>query len=153
MFRNVFLVDMTEHRGLEQSAMRSVQAYASECNPELIDWFKLSRQVQPELAKAGKVFSGLEIGPQLWPQIRQRILELSSNGYAGCLFHMISYDPYILTEARNLSRPDLVIRSTPLAVLLTKYRTSFGTARYGDVRYSRPPFNQPVGLTVREGLD
>jgi len=153
MYRNVFLVDMTEHRGLEQSALRSVQAYASECNPELIDWFKLPRQAQPELTKAGKVFSVLETGLQLWPQIRQRLLELSSNGYAGCLFHMISYDPYVLTEARNLSRPEMVVRSTPLAVLLTKYRTSFGSARYGDAGRPRPSFNQAVGLTPQEGLE
>jgi integrase len=98
MFRSVFLVDMTKHRGLEQSALRSVQAFASECDPELIDWFKQPHRAQPDLAKAGKVFSGLETGLQLWPRIRQRILELSSNGYAGCLFHMISYLPADLAD-------------------------------------------------------
>src|ERR1700716_1800817 len=125
MFRNVFLIDITEHRGLEQSVISSVQAYASSYNPEVIDWFKLPHQVRPELGNGGEVFSGLETRLQLWPKMNQRILELSNNGYAECVFHVFSYDPAILAEARKLNRPDMIVRTGPLAVLITKWRLSF----------------------------
>src|SRR6266481_3775883 len=125
MFRNVFLADITEHHGLDERAISSVQAYASECKAELVDWFKLPQQVQPQLPITGKVFSGLATGAQLWPQIHQRISELSTNGYAGAIFHVLSYNPYILSEARKLNQPDLVIRTTPVPVLLTKWRGTF----------------------------
>jgi hypothetical protein len=154
MFRNVFLIDITEHRGLEQSAISSVQAYASDYNPELIDWFKLPHQVRPELGNGGTVFSGLETGLQLWPTISQRIVELSKGGYAGSVFHVISYDPSILTESRKLSRADLVVRTTPLAVLITKARLS--SAPSTNVRrpaYFSQQFISSPALPLQEALE
>jgi hypothetical protein len=153
MFRNVFLIDMTEHRGLEQSAISSVQAYAADYNPEIVDWFKLPHHVRPDIGIGGKVFSGLETGSQLWPQIRQRIAELSGNGFAGSVFHVISYDPYVLAEARKLNRPDLILRTGPLAVLLTKWRTSLPPSpAYGRTELYRPQVSSPM-LPISEALE
>jgi len=122
MFKNVFLVDITEHRGLDERVVTPVQAFASECAAELVDWFVLPRQVHPQLGTRGRVFPSNAIGLQLWPQIRQRILELHSNGYGGAVFHVLSYSPYILSEARSLNRPDMLIRTTPIPVLFTRRR-------------------------------
>jgi len=152
----VFLADITEHRGLDENAIRSVQAYASECNAELVDWFKLPHQAQPQLSTAGGVFSGLETGAQLWPQIQQRILQLTNNGYAGAVFYVLSYSPLILSEARKLNRPDVVIRTTPVAVLLTKWRASLGSSPTRSYRYpvnQNPHYSAPPALSLREAMD
>jgi hypothetical protein len=154
MFRNVFLVDITEHRGPDERAINSVRAQASECNAELVDWFELPHQAQPQLPITGRVFPGLETGLQLWPKIQQRIFELSTNGYKGAIFHVLSYSPYILSEARKLSGPEIAIRTTPVPVLLTKWRTSLGSSSTRSYPANQVlHYGTPPALSLHEALE
>jgi hypothetical protein len=153
MFRNVFVVDITEHQGLEETAIRSVQAYAADYEPVRIEWFKHSSQAQPPCSPNDQVFSVDEEGMQLWPQMRERLAALSTNGHAGAVFHVLAYNPFILMQARGLNGPSMTVRVKPMPVLITALRqSSYSRPHAGNAAPAHPQFARPAGLTVPEAL-
>jgi hypothetical protein len=114
----VFLIDVTRHIGLVQHVVGAAQAYASQFNPEIIEWF-----IKPGQASAmsvdGTQLHRISYGASPWLSIKARIESLAANGSSDLFFHVLSYDGPVLGEAARFGNATVAVSSLCLSTLKT----------------------------------
>lgn len=116
MSEHMFLLDLTKHVGPTQSLISSARAHMNPFEPTEIHWFV--RQLQGQNIEPTQVdhFQIVEEGETfIWPKITALIDKLSGDGHAGASFHVMSYDPYLLSNAGKTSSPTRLIVPLHLA--------------------------------------
>jgi hypothetical protein len=96
--------------GPMQSLISSARAHMAPFAPPEVLWFVRPWQVPNiETTPADKIQVVEDDGKSTWPQIAAQVDRLGSDGHADSSFHVLSWDPYLLTEAGKLDNPERTI--------------------------------------------
>src|SRR5437870_11033436 len=145
---------MSRHIGLVQHVINAAQAYASEFNPELIEWFVKPSQVAIIGINPSQVHQ-VNYGISPWLSIKARIDELVRDGSPDRIFHVLSYDGQVLGAATKLSSPTLAISSFSLAALRNdgKRREVGSTSAVESSARPRTPAATSQSLPLSDGIE
>lgn len=131
--RHYFIVDLTKYQGSVWSAIDSVKRYVSSRYEAYgIGWF-----ARPEHATylsdtdQKKILTGLPDATERVSAMKNWILQLSQNGAAGSMFHVLSVDGLLLAEIADLNGSSLSVATHHL-VSVIKHGT-------GGARAAMPP--------------
>jgi len=141
--KHVFLLDATRHMGLVQSLIGSAQAYTSQFQPEVVEWYSKPQQAA-DFKQAGLQVHVMSAS-SAWSAIESRLKELAQDSSDELLFHVLSYDPIVVQSAAALNSQNLAVSALSLATISRKDGITKRTAAVLTPR-PEPP------LTLSEGI-
>ncbi|MSV35555.1 MAG: hypothetical protein EXQ47_08165 [Bryobacterales bacterium] len=115
MANHHFLNEITNHIGDSSVLVKAILNLVSVYGNAEVEWYVRPDQ-QQFLEANSSVFVELNHA-DLAARLKNRVVQLSQNGAAGSIFHIFSYDGFVLGAATALNGPDLCVVGHHLAEL------------------------------------
>jgi hypothetical protein len=154
---HVILADITRHKGNSVGLIQQVDRYASGYRTAEIAWYVRPDQEYflRDRTDLIVVEQGNYEGRNRAQRVSDWILELSQNGAAGHVFHVLSYDNWVLQAAGSLGGRNIRVEAKYMMDIRTRQYDGFRSAAPGPIVYQtdlRPlTFQEAAGL-VQEVL-
>lgn len=102
-----FVADITRHLGDSSNLVNAILTQVSSYGDVGVEWYVRSDQ-RPHLPANSSVFVESH-DEDLAKRLEGRLVSLSQNGAAGSIFHVFSYDRFVLGAASALNGPNLCV--------------------------------------------